>query len=161
MARVKGKVVQRDRHRLEVTIKNTKPVVLTDLTLSLLAIGHQYESFIENDVPANQQVSAELLVKEVRTGSIVFELVAHAIPIAPILWDGGSLAEWAKVAKDMVLFWLGKQKAPPKQITKTDLKQWDNILEPVARHRLRCGARRAERHQSARERNRPGCHEDR
>jgi hypothetical protein len=133
MARLRIKVENRTDQRLEVTIKNTKPVVLTDLTLSLLGIGQQYESFIENDVPADQQVSTELLVKEVRTGSIVFELVAHALPIAPLLWDGGSLAEWCKVAKDMLLFWLGKEKKPPREISKTDLKQWDSILEPIVK----------------------------
>ena len=88
MARLRITVEKQTDQRLEITIKNKKPVVLTDLTLSLLAIGQQYEGFIENDVPADQQVSTALLVKEVRTGSIIFELVAQALPIAPLLWDG-------------------------------------------------------------------------
>lgn len=119
--------------RLEVVIENTRPIVLTDLTLALLAVGEQYESFIENEVPPESLVSSTLLVKEVRTGSIVFELIAHAIPIAPLLWQGGSLAEWARVAKDMILYFNGKLKAPPKGVSRNDLKQWNNILEPVAK----------------------------
>ena len=118
---------------LEVVIKNTKPVVLTDLTLSLLAISQQFEEFVESALPPDAHVSSELLIKEVRNGSIVFELMAHAIPVAPLLWNGGSILEWSKVAKDMMLFALGKAKNPPKELSKNDLKQWDNILEPVAK----------------------------
>lgn len=118
---------------LEVVIRNTKPVVLTDLTLSLLAISQQYQQFVETELPPESQVSAELLVREVRTGSIVFELIAHTLPVAPLLWSGGSIFEWSKVAKDMLLFALGKLRKPPKELAKNDLKQWDNILEPIAK----------------------------
>jgi len=133
VARLRIKANKKTGQRLEVIIQNKKPVVLTDLTLSLLAIGQQYEGFIENDVLAHQHLSTELLIKEVRSGSIIFELVANALPITPLLWDGGSLAEWCKIAKEMLLFWIGKHKTPPRAITKNDLKQWDNILEPIAK----------------------------
>lgn len=99
--------MERFTQRLEVTISNTQPVVLTDLTLSLLAIGQQYEGFIDNDVQEAPQISAALLVKEVRSGSIIVELVAQAIPVVPLLWDGGSLAQWTKIAKDMAMYFLG------------------------------------------------------
>lgn len=35
--------------KLTVTIKNDKPVVLTDLTLSLLAFTQKYQKFIESE----------------------------------------------------------------------------------------------------------------
>lgn len=127
------KVDKRTDQRLEITIKNKKPVVLTDLTLSLLAIGQQYQSFIHNEGPGDANVSSELLVKEVRSGSIVFELIAHALPMVPMLWDGGSLAEWCKVAKDWIKFYAGETKKPPRAISKTDLKQWDAIVNPIAK----------------------------
>ena len=63
--------------RLEITINNTRPVALTDLTLSLLSVGHQFEKFIEAEFPSDVPVASELLVKQVRPGSIVFELVAQ------------------------------------------------------------------------------------
>jgi hypothetical protein len=122
-----------DEQRLEVVIQNTKPVALTDLTLALLAIGQQYEQFVEHELPPEAQISSTLLVKEVRTGSIIFELIAQAVPIAPLLWQGGSMLEWAKCAKDILLFLQSKLKNPPKDLTKQDLKQWDSILEPVAK----------------------------
>lgn len=35
--------------KLQITINNTKPVVLTDLTMALLGVGQQFERFIENE----------------------------------------------------------------------------------------------------------------
>lgn len=119
--------------RLEITIKNTRPVALTDLTLSLLSVGHQFERFIEVELPNDVPFASELLVKEVRPGSIVFELFAQALPLVPLFWQGGALLEWCNYAKDTIQWLNGKLENPPKNITKNDLKQWHSILEPVAK----------------------------
>ncbi|PXW90752.1 hypothetical protein C8R34_10264 [Nitrosomonas sp. Nm84] len=119
--------------RLEITINNTRPVALTDLTLSLLSVGHQFEKFIETELRADVPVASELLVKEVRSGSIVFELVAQALPLIPLFWQGGALLEWANYAKDTIHWLSGKLAQPPRNLTKNDLKQWHSILEPVAK----------------------------
>jgi hypothetical protein len=120
--------------RLEIRINNTKPVILTDLTLALLGVGSQFEKFIENEIPeGNAPISSQLYIKEVRAGSIVIELIAQALPVVPLLWNGGSISEWIDYTKD-VFDWLnGKLENPPKKITKQDLKQYANILEPVAK----------------------------
>lgn len=119
--------------RLEVRINNQKPVVLTDLTLALLAVGHQFERFIESETDEQHQAGSELYIKEVRSGSIVVELIAQAVPVLPLLWQGGSLSEWLSQAKAMIE-WLGdKISSPPKEVAVQDLKQWNSILEPVAK----------------------------
>nr|WP_315431271.1 hypothetical protein [uncultured Albidiferax sp.] len=119
--------------KLQITINNTKPVVLTDLTMALLGVGQQFARFIENETTEQHQTGSELFIKEVRSGSIIVELVAQAIPVVPLLWQGGSLVEWTGHAKS-VLEWLnGKMNQPPKDVTKQDLKQWSSILEPVAK----------------------------
>lgn len=119
--------------KLQITINNTKPVVLTDLTMALLGVGQQFERFMQNEAPEQPPAGSELFIKEVRSGSIVVELVAQAIPVIPLLWQGGSIVEWVGYAKS-VLDWLnGQQSQPPKDVTKQDLKQWSNILEPVAK----------------------------
>jgi len=119
--------------KLEVTINNQKPVVLTDLTLALLAVGQQFERFIESETNEQHQVGSELYIKEVRSGSIVVELVAQAVPVLPLLWQGGSLSEWLSQAKAMIEWLSGKIANPPKEVVAQDLKQWSNILEPVAK----------------------------
>jgi len=120
-------------NKLEITINNENPVVLADLTLALLCVGQQFERFIETETTEELQVGSELFIKNVRSGSIIVELIAQAMPVAPLLWQGGSLFEWVTQAKSMIEWLNGKLATPPKNITKTDLKQWNNILEPVAK----------------------------
>jgi len=120
-------------NKLEITINNKNPVVLTDLTMALLGVGQQFERFIENETNEQHAVSSELFIKDVRSGSIIVELVAQAIPVVPLLWQGGSLLEWVNHAKSVVDWLNGKLAHPPKELTKQDLKQWSNILEPVAK----------------------------
>ena len=120
-------------NKLEITINNTKPVVLTDLTMALLGVGQQFERFIENETNEQHAASSELFIKDVRSGSIIVELIAQAIPVVPLLWQGGSLLEWVNHAKSVIEWLNGKLANPPKDLTKQDLKQWSNILEPVAK----------------------------
>lgn len=119
--------------KLQITINNTKPVVLTELTIALLGVGHQFQRFIENETTEQHQIGSELYIKEVRSGSVVFELVAQAIPVVPLLWQGGSLVEWVSYSKSVIDWLTGKIEKAPKDITKQDLKQWNNILEPIAK----------------------------
>lgn len=120
-------------NKLEVTIRNEKPVVLADLTLSLLGISQQYQKFVESETNQDYQAGAELYIKEVRKGSIVVELIAQVMPIVPLIWSGGSLNEWLNCAKSTIEWLLGKAKNPPKEMSKQDFKQWHSILEPVAK----------------------------
>ena len=120
-------------NKLEITIKNERPIVLTDLTLSLLGINQQFQKFLESETNQDYQPSTELFIKEVRSGSIIVELVAMCMPIVPLVWDGGPLKEWVNQAQAMILWFLGKVKSPPREIQKNDLNQWKSILEPIAK----------------------------
>lgn len=119
--------------KLQITINNIKPVILIDLTMALLGIGQQFERFIENETSEKNHISSELFIKEVRSGSIIVELIAQAAPIVPLLWNGGSIEEWMGYVKSVIEWLNGKVSQPPKDITKQDLEQWKNILEPVAK----------------------------
>lgn len=122
-------------HKLEITIHTTQPVQLTDLTMALLGVGQQYERFIENETTVQYGAGSELFVKEVRSGSIIVELIAQVLPVVPLLWEGGSLLEWADHAKSVMEWLNGNRLQPPKDLTRQDLKQWNHILEPVAKDR--------------------------
>src|SRR5690554_554313 len=120
-------------NKLEVTIKNDKPVVLTDLTLSLLSVNQQFQRFLESETNQDYQPNTELYIRKVRTGSIVIELVALAMPIIPLVWEGGPLTEWINHAKSILDWLLAKTDKKPKDLAKIDYKQWNSILEPVAK----------------------------
>lgn len=119
--------------KLEIKINNENPVALKDLSLSLLSFNHQFHKFIESETEKNMDVGSELLIKEVRKGSIIVELVSQAAPIAPLLWEGGSLAQWANTVESTCKWLLGKVDNPPKEYTKQDLQEWNKFVEPVAK----------------------------
>lgn len=119
--------------RLEIKINNKNPVGLEDLSLSLLAFNHQFQKFVESETNRETDIGSELLIKEVRSGSIIVELISHAAPIVPLFWEGGSLAQWSKVAEGICGWLLGKAEKPPKELTKQDLQEWNKFVEPVAK----------------------------
>lgn len=119
--------------RLEIKINNTKAVGLEDLSLSLLAFNHQFQKFVESETSKETDMSSELLIKEVRSGSIIVELISHSSSIVPLLWEGGSLTQWSKIAKEISGWLLGKTEKPPKELTKQDLQDWNKFVEPVAK----------------------------
>jgi hypothetical protein len=121
------------RKTLEIKINNNKPVGLEDLSLSLLAFNHQFYKFVESETNKETDISSELLIKEVRSGSIVIELVSQAAPILPLLWQGGSFLQWSKVVEDTTKWLLGKIDTPPKDYNKQDLQEWNKFVEPVAK----------------------------
>lgn len=94
--------------KLEITLKNEKPVVLTDLTLSLLGVNQQFQRFLESETNEDYQPSTELYIKEVRSGSIVVELVAVAMPIVPLIWEGGPLSQWVTQAQAIINCFLAR-----------------------------------------------------
>lgn len=128
---------ERRRAVLTYRFQNVKPVELLDLTQSLLAIGEQYRRFAEDHF----EVSADdyrLYVREVRTGSIIIDLITHATqpqmlaPFAPVLIQFATqLSDWfeffkgVKEVKDIKEMLVGK--------SKKDLQQISDIIEPAAK----------------------------
>ncbi len=119
--------------KLEIRINNTNPVALKDLSLSLLSFNHQFHKFLESETEDDTHGGTELLIKEVRSGSIVVELISHAAPLVPLIWEGGTLFQWAKLVQDICNWLLGKLAAAPKQVSKQDLIEWNKFVEPVAK----------------------------
>lgn len=119
--------------KLEIKINNQTPVGLQDLSLSLLSFNHQFHKFVESETNKEMDIGTELLIKEVRSGSIIVELVSQAVPIVPLLWEGGALSEWVSVVANTCKWLLGKTGAPPKELTKHDLQDFNKIIEPVAK----------------------------
>lgn len=119
--------------KLEITINNNRPVALADLTLSLLSFNQQFQKFIETDANKDQVSATELFVKDVRSGSIIIELVSQMLPVIPLFWENGSLSEWVNLVKSIMDWLLGKSEDKPRELSKQDLQQWNSIVEPIAK----------------------------
>jgi len=122
---------------LTYTLNNVRPVELLDLTQSLLAIGEQYRRFAEDHFEASGD-DYRLYVREVRTGSIIIDLITYATqpqilaPLTPVLIEfTKELGDWfeffkgIKDAEDIKEMLFGK--------SKKDLQQLSDIIEPAAK----------------------------
>lgn len=119
--------------KLEIKFENRKPVLVEDLSNALLSVSDQYARFVETTTTERYVTTSELFVKDVRSGSMVFDIVGVAMPIIPLLWEGGSLSEWVGVAKGTMDWLLAKKSTPPVETTKPDLQNWMAIMQPVAK----------------------------
>lgn len=118
--------------------KNTKPIELIDFTASLYAVGDQFRSFVARRAPEHVDDDVRLYVKEVRTGSIVAELISHASQYAWIAPATPMILSYAQELGDWFEFFKGiKDAADIKDMllgtSKKDLQQISNIIEPVAK----------------------------
>jgi hypothetical protein len=136
---LESKIAERvEEASLTYVFRNTRSIELLDLTSSLLAIGEQYQSFMRRQGEGLAEDGYRLYVREVRTGSIIVDLVSLATqpqfmaPVAPFLIQFTTeLGDWfeffkgVKDAKDIKELLLGK--------SKRDLQQLSEIIEPAAK----------------------------
>lgn len=120
-------------HSLQLEIKNKAPLALTDLTVSLLAFSHQYSKYIERTTNEPVPAAKQLVIKEVRSGSVIIDLLGYSGVALPLIWTSGcSVIEFYNQAKAVLEWLLDKAEKPPMTLNKTDLSQWGNFLNPIA-----------------------------
>lgn len=123
--------------RLVVTIHNSKPVELVDLTKSLSALGSQFDSYIKEHATTAEMKKTKLYVKEVRKGSIVIELVEFAnATVVPFMDEVVVIVAFAELLNNKlskVLRKKGHEDAEESEITSVDYKDLSNIVEIVAK----------------------------
>ena len=119
--------------RLVIEIKNRYPVELIDFATSMASIGGEYTKFIASGANAARPEDVKLFVKEVRTGSIITELVAIAPYAIPFIEHADTIVEYAKHLKTFYDWFSGRSKERPTTIDKTTLQNLSSIVEPVAK----------------------------
>lgn len=118
--------------RFTIEIKNSKPIELTDLTQSLLGIADEFVRHIELRDPEAAAADVKLYVKEIRSGSIIADIVA----ISPQLLQGisysTSVITFSKYLKGAYDYLCGKSDDSP-EIDKASYQNLSKILEPIAK----------------------------
>jgi hypothetical protein len=123
-----------ERAELTVTLKNTRPVEVSDLGRSFQAFGKQYEEFVVahgfDPTPAN----AQLFVTHLETGSIIVTLQTLLDQTSFVLEHLDVLAGFVTNLDEIIKFFLQQDKATkPTTITPADAQRISSILEPVAK----------------------------
>jgi hypothetical protein len=122
--------------KLTVEIKNTRPIELLDLTDSLLSLGEEYKRFIAANPEHAETQGLKLYIKEIRTGSVITDLVAMAASVYPValpfISDTNNLIEFSKYLKSAYGYLTGKSNERV-QLQKQDYTNLSKIVEPVAK----------------------------
>ena len=116
---------------LRFEIKNDKAIDLNVLSNSLNALGSQYDIFLhkksKNDYKKHDR---KLLIKEVKSGSIIIDLVGT---VTPLITEINTICEFGIYLKDTFDFFLGKIEKPKHEYTKKDCQDTRNIADVTAR----------------------------
>ena len=115
-----------------IEIKNGKPIELADLTRSLLGFAEEFKRHIEANEPEVAAADVRLYVKEIRSGSVIADIVA----ISPLLLQGisyvNSVISFSKHLKTAYDYLSGKSEEKP-DLDKASYENLSNIVEPIAK----------------------------
>lgn len=118
---------------LLIKIENKQPVELLDLTKSLLSLSSQFDSYVSTHCECKEEREAKLYVKQVKSGSIIIELVEFAtIGMLPFLENSNIVIEFASHLKDIFMFFVKGEGEKP-NLTLPDYKDLSGILNTVVK----------------------------
>lgn len=117
--------------RLVLEIKNSKPVELLVLTESYLSFASLYSNRTLKNPHLKHIIDPKLYIKEIRSGSIITELIDFAPLLFPFIENTNSLIEFFKFLQN--IFGLFKEE-PTKvtDVTKNECNTLSKIIQPVA-----------------------------
>lgn len=114
-------------YKLELLIRNEKPVELSRLVLSLNCVAHEYEIFCKKKY-AKDNVKHALLINEVKQGSIIVDLVSSVIPLIDDVNSVCAFATYLKLVFDVML----NKCTDTINLTKKECKNIKGMMETTA-----------------------------
>lgn len=119
--------------RLVVTIENKMPVELIDLAKSLFALSDQFTDYVSANAQNRNERAARLYVKEIKSGSVIVELVEYAtIGMIPFLENVNTIVGFGQYLKNAVDFFLNGTGENPNLET-GDYRDLSTIINPIAK----------------------------
>lgn len=118
---------------LTVKISNTRPVDLVDLTTSLMALAEEFRDFASRE---NEPAEIKLYVRELRSGSVIADLIPIAQQADWVLDHKDILGAFVGNLSDLVEFFLrgkGNESGATKMPSREEAKRLSQILDPVAK----------------------------
>lgn len=119
--------------RLVLKINNKEPVELLDLTKSLVSLATNFDRYSTDNGNTKEDREAKLYVKEIRSGSIIVELVELAtVGMIPFAENINTVLDFATYFKSSINYFLkGEGKEP--ELSPVEYRELSTILNPVAK----------------------------
>jgi hypothetical protein len=117
---------------LTVTIDHSGPIELELLTESLQALARQHLRFAQREGRIAGDEVARLYVREIRSGSIVVDLVALIATVAMIPEAVNTIVDFTRNIRDVVSYFRGQLESPPEGTSAADAEDIATVLKPIA-----------------------------
>lgn len=117
---------------LTLHIDHSGPIELTKLTESLSALAASYARFADKIGLAINGDDVRLYVKEIRSGSIIVELVALATTVPMVIEQARSVLDFARHLAETIKYFRGEAPKPPADTTAKDAQEVKQLLGPIA-----------------------------
>lgn len=119
--------------RLVIKIDNKQPIELLDLTKSLVALSTQFNAYVDKYADSKENREAKLYVKEIKSGSVILELVEFAtLGMIPFLENTNTIIGFAEYCKSAINFFLKDEGNKP-EFSGADYKEFSAIINPIAK----------------------------
>jgi len=126
--------MEKDETILRIEFRNSKPVELLDLTASFMALGDYFKDYANQTTGDPQRDNLKLYVKEIKSGSLIADMVALAEQPEWILEHKAVLAGFVANANVLVGNFLVKDESKTKfDPSIKQAKQIAQFVEPVAK----------------------------
>lgn len=119
--------------RLVIKIDNKNPVELMDLTKSLVSLASEFNTFVAKSADSKENREAKLYVKEIKTGSVILELIEIAtVGMIPFLENVNTIVGFAEYCKTAFNYFLKNEGDKP-EMSVSELRDMSQIVNPVAK----------------------------
>lgn len=117
---------------LTIEIKNKRPIELGDFTSSLLSLANEFKRKLELENPEIAVADVRLYIKEVRSGSIVADLVALAPQALQLVSYSNAVVSFYKHIKGAYDYLSGASENKP-DLDRASYENLARIVEPIAK----------------------------
>ncbi len=123
-----------DESVLRIEFKNSKPIELVDLTTSFTALAESFKDYANLHTADPRADNMRLFVKEIRSGSVIADLIAVAEQAQFITEHIEVFAGFVASTNDLVNYFLGRSDTRKAiEPSQRQAKQTAQFLEPVAK----------------------------
>lgn len=114
---------------LQIHIKNSTPVSLDDLSISMRSLANEFANFCKKRSPNEE---AKLYVQEVRKGSIVIDLISSIPAFLPLVEGANTIVEFGKHLHGTISFIKGLGNKPD-TTDDNSIRNIENIASPIVK----------------------------
>lgn len=119
--------------RLVIKIDNKQPVELMDLTRSLVSLASEFNTYVAKSADSKGNREAKLYVKEIKTGSVILELIEIAtVGMIPFLENVNTIVGFADYCKTAFNYFLKNEGEKP-EMSVSELRDMSQIVNPIAK----------------------------